>query len=70
MKSESISEVIGDLDFTKSERTIEYTTLTLWVPKEEKEKYNTLQKKTARDFGKALCRLVSKAINGTDQKSS
>lgn len=42
---------------------VEKTTLTLWVPTEYKRKFEELQDKTKKDFGKRLQKLLIKAID-------
>jgi len=46
-----------------SSSTVEKTTLTLWVPTEYKRKFEELQDKTGKDFGKRLQKLITKAID-------
>ena len=44
--------------------------ITFWLPKEHKEKYDMLQKKTRKQFGKALKEVLMHSISIKAEKAS
>lgn len=44
----------------------EFVTLTLWVPRETKDKFTKLQEKTNRKLGKELRKVISRTVETVD----
>lgn len=51
-----------ELSEAKAQETVEHKTITLWVPAEVKAKFDAIQKKSKREFGKHLKKLVMHSI--------
>lgn len=57
---------VFDLKEEKSVPQEECETLTLWVSREYKEKYNLVQARSKKKFGKFLKQIVEKTIDRVD----
>lgn len=62
-----IDECFQGMKDRDSSCAVEKTTLTLWVPTEYKKKFEELQDKTKKDFGKRLQKLLIKAIDNVSK---
>lgn len=62
-----IDECFQGMKEGESSDSVTKTTLTLWVPAEYKKKFEDLQYRTKKDFGKRLQKLLIKAIDSVSK---
>jgi hypothetical protein len=70
MVIKSLDDVLNDFSVEPTQPAGDYTTITLWVHKDYKARYDELQKKTSRRFCKKLRELIMIAIDTTQAKAS
>lgn len=75
MKDKSLDAILADfnpMDRDSSEKFIKAGTVTIWLDPEYKSKYDRIQEKSQRRFGKKLRELVRAAIDRceTEAKAS
>lgn len=68
---ETLDSVFENMDsmFTGHEEPIETKPVTIWLPVDYKNKFDTLQKSTKRKFGKKIKELVIRSIDKVDSKA-
>lgn len=69
---DSIDQIIKNIDFDMDDQAFKKSrgSLTLWISKEYKEKYETLQSKTDKRFSKALQQIFTLAIDKAEKEIS
>lgn len=65
MKTDLIEELFLDfkVDEASEQNTVQRAGVTIWLPEDYKAKFNSLQERTKRRFGKKVQQLVIKAID-------
>lgn len=61
----SLDEILAgfNIDTTEPEGPIEGTNVSIWLPMDYKFKYDDLQRRSKRQFGKILRRMIMKSID-------
>lgn len=64
IQEQTIDDMIGDVNFEARDKTyIKGKSITIWVPDEYKEKYDLLQSRSNKVFGKKIKEIVKFAID-------
>ena len=68
-KSKPIDQIFRELELlTEAQETVETSMIGLWVPTEYKQRFDELQERTRKKFGKKIQELVMQAIDHLDGK--
>lgn len=67
----SLDSIIDGIDdiFNQDSPIHDRAAITIWVPTEKKEKYESLQGRTRRKFGKKLKEIVIKSIDRVNDEA-
>lgn len=72
MRDKSLDAILGDLEVSASGKEWDWRerkAVTVWVNATEKERFDQLQKRTRKDFGKKLRELILAAMDVAESKA-